>query len=119
MYPTKAEQKVHMSCERERRGLISDQRPELLHLLSLDQLHCAYPRGQWHSTLVTTECDGTLYTKISYSKPKGLLLMCLLWVRIMTRLIAHEFISVLEESSDGTKPVTYVTYHGGKQLYDH
>lgn len=59
MYPTKAEQKVHMSCERERRGLISDQRPELLHLLSLDQLHCAYPRGQWHSTLVTTECDGT------------------------------------------------------------
>lgn len=46
MYPAKAEQKMHMSYKRERRGLISPQRSKLLHLLSPNQLQCAYPRGQ-------------------------------------------------------------------------
>lgn len=37
--------------------------------------------------------------------------MCLLWVRIMTRLINQEFI--LKEAADGTKPINYVTVFVG------
>ena len=39
--------------------------------------------------------------------------MCLLWVRIMTRLINQEFISILKEATDGTKPVNYITVFVG------
>lgn len=45
--------------------------------------------------------------------------MCLLWVRIMTRLINQEFISILKEAADGTKPINYITFRGVKQLCDH
>ena len=39
--------------------------------------------------------------------------MCLLWVRIMTRLINQEFISILKEATDGTKPINYITVFMG------
>lgn len=107
-----------MSYEKERRGLIAPQRSESPTSV-LDQLQCAYPRGQWQGTHVTA--DGMApctHRFLAYGKLRGLLLMCLLWIRIMTRLTVHEFTSVLEESTDGTKPITYITY-GGKQLYDH
>lgn len=107
-----------MSHERERRGLIAPQRSESPTSV-LDQLQCAYPRAQWQGTHVTA--DGMApctHRFLAYGKLRGLLLMCLLWIRIMTRLIVHEFTSVLEESTDGTKPITYITYRG-KQLYDH
>lgn len=82
--------------------------------LSLD------PRGQWqgrswlqHGTVLGTQ--RVLY----YSKPRGSSLICLLWVRIMTRLINQEFISILKEAADGTKPIKYITFRGVKQLCDH
>lgn len=55
MYLVKIQQKVHMSM-REKTGVWL--RPEacvMLHLCLLEQLPCAYPRGQQQSQMMTAE----------------------------------------------------------------
>lgn len=94
-----------MYHEREKRGFdLTSEVCELLHLLSLDQLQCACPGGQRQGKIVTAAWGGALCTKTSVlQRTMGLLVNVSAWVRIMTRLINHEFIPILKQSLDGTK----------------